>query len=87
MGHTFTGRSWPERTCTEADLHGAILIGADVRGTMLNGCDLHEAGWHGANLQETDSTKADLYGAVLIADLHAWGRFDEGRPGWRRHAR
>ena len=54
----------------EADLRGANLHGADLREADLRGANLHEADLHGANLRWADLHGADLHGANLHgADL------------------
>jgi hypothetical protein len=53
-----------------ADLRGADLQYANLRGANLRGADLREADLCGANLREADLYMADLRGANLgVADL------------------
>lgn len=48
-----------------ADLHGADLYGAYLRGAYLHGADLRGADLYGAYLHGADLSEADLYGAGL----------------------
>ena len=48
-----------------ADLHYANLIGADLRGANLRGADLSYAYLSGANLRGADLRGANLHGAYL----------------------
>ena len=53
-----------------ANLRGANLSGADLRGANLRGADLREADLRGAYLSDADLSDADLRGAYLSdADL------------------
>ena len=49
-----------------ADLHGAYLSGADLRGADLRGANLNGADLRGADLRGANLYKADLEGAELI---------------------
>ena len=50
---------------SRADLCGADLRGANLRGADLCGADLRDANLRGANLYGADLRDADLYGADL----------------------
>ncbi|MDY7383450.1 pentapeptide repeat-containing protein [Acinetobacter baumannii] len=56
----------------DADLRGADLYGADLRGANLRGADLYGADLRGANLRGADLYGADLRGAKA-APLFVYG--------------
>ena len=69
-----------------ADLRGAYLGGADLRGTDLRGAYLGGANLAGADLRGADLGVADLWGADLgdanLRDADLWGAYLWGATLW-----
>jgi uncharacterized protein YjbI with pentapeptide repeats/uncharacterized membrane protein (DUF485 family) len=60
------GKPPPVLDLHNADLQGAILVGAELQGAILVGAQLQGANLFGARLQGANLDDADLQGAILV---------------------
>jgi uncharacterized protein YjbI with pentapeptide repeats len=60
------GKPPPVLDLHNADLQGAILVGAELQGAILVGAQLQGANLFGARLQGARLNDADLQGAILV---------------------